>query len=73
MGYGPQGGGFASAIAAQYSHDALFGNLQGDTLQHQDDMVVNNFNTTDIQYNFFITHGLCLYDQMKVSCFEAFI
>jgi hypothetical protein len=36
-------------------------------------VVVDDFDAIDIQYNFFIAHGLCLYDQMKISGAGTFI
>jgi hypothetical protein len=36
-------------------------------------VVVDDFDAADVQNNFFIAHGLCLYDQMKISGAETFI
>ena len=57
IGNGAQRGGFASAIAAEQSHDAALGHLQGNAFQHEDHVVVNDLDAVDIQNNVGRTHG----------------
>ena len=53
-----QGGGLAGTVAAQNGHDAPFGHLQRNALEHQDDVVVNDLNAIHVQNNVFgFTHS----------------
>ena len=53
VGYRPQGGGFARTIAAQNRHDASLGHLQRHTLEHQNDVVVNDLDAIHVENNIF--------------------
>ena len=57
IGDGAQRGGFTRAVAAEQSHDAALGHLQGHAFQHQDHVVVNDLDAVDIQNNLGRTHG----------------
>ena len=52
IGDGAQGGGFTRAVASQDSHNFAIGHLQGNTLEHQNHMVVDDLNAIDIEHNF---------------------
>ena len=52
IGDGAQGGGFTRAVAPQNSHNFAIGHLQGNTLEHQNHMVVDDLNAIDIEHNF---------------------
>ena len=54
--------GLARTVATQQGHDALFRHLQGHALEHQDHVVVNDFNAVDVQNNVFFAHSLCLFN-----------
>ena len=58
VGDGPQRGRLASTVATQNGHDAAFGHLQRDALEHQDHVVVDDLDAVDVENNVFRVHGV---------------
>ncbi len=46
-GNGPQDGGLAGSVGAEEGHDLAVGDLERNPPQHQDDVVVNDFEVLD--------------------------
>ena len=58
VGNRPQGRGLARAIATQNGHDFALRHVQGNPLQHQDDVVVNDLDAIDVENDIFRFHNL---------------
>jgi len=53
VGDGAQRRRLARAVTAQDGHDAAFGHLQRDTLEHEDHVVVDDLDAVDVENNVF--------------------
>ncbi len=57
VGNGTQGGGFTGPVAPQNGCNLAFGKGQRHAFQHQNHMVVDDFNAVDVENDVGIAHG----------------